>query len=121
MLVMPGPGMTSISSRITSAVFALFVESGIEWIKRNHSTDFKKWPPVANFCRVVRNAIVHGGKINMKSETAVGGRWRHLHYDHRHYGKPILNDGDLSTGDLVLLMCELELELNELGAPFDLG
>lgn len=114
-------GMDSISTRICAALFALFVETGNEWLKRNYKKDAKDWPPVSNFCRIVRNAIVHGGKINLNSETAVGGRWRHLNYNHRHNGKAILNDGDLSIGDLIILMFEMELELNELGAPFDLG
>jgi hypothetical protein len=114
-------GMTPISTRLVSAEFALFVETGNEWLRQNFGKQVSDWPPVSNFCRVVRNAIVHGGRINLNSETAVGGAWRHLKYDHRHNGKPILNDGDLSKGDLLILMLEMEQELNEVGAPFDLG
>lgn len=114
-------GMESISNRIVSAIFALFVETAFEWLRHNFGTRHHDWPPVANFCRVVRNAIVHGGRINISSETAPGGSWRHLKYDHKSDGKQILNDGDLSIGDLLILMLEMEQELNELGAPFDLG
>lgn len=115
------PGMEGLTGRVVSAIFSLFVERGNDWMKRSVSTQFSNWPQTSNFCRIVRNAIVHGGTININSETAVGGEWRHLKYDHRHNGKPILNDGDLSIGDLVVLMLEMESELIHLNAPTDLG
>lgn len=114
-------GMDSISTHIVAAIFALFVETGLEWLRHHHKKQVQDWPPVCNFCRVVRNAIVHGGSINLDSPTAAGASWRGLHYDYRSKGRKILNTGDLSIGDLVILMLEMEAELNDLGAPFDLS
>ena len=115
------PGMESISTRIVAAAFSLFVETCLEWLRHNYKKQTADWPPASNFARVVRNAIVHGGRININSPTASGASWRHLHYDHRDNGREILHQGDLSLGDLVILMMEVESELNDLGAPFDLG
>lgn len=114
------PGMEGLTVRVVSAIFSLFVERGNDWMKRQ-GLQVTDWPPTSNFCRVVRNAIVHGGTINLNSETAVGGEWRHLKYDYRHNGKAILNNGDLSIGDLIVLMLEMERDLINLNAPVDLG
>ena len=115
------PRMEGISHRIVAAVFSLFIDTGLDWLCNHYKKPVADWPPVCNFCRVVRNAIVHGGKINIDSPTAIGASWRHLHYDHRHNGRTILNQSDLSSGDLIVLMLEMEAALNDLGAPFDLG
>lgn len=114
-------GMESISTRIVASVFAVFTERGIDWLRQNRGSDVSAWPQASNFCRIVRNAIVHGGKINIDSPKAVGASWRHLRYDHRHKDRHILHTGDLSIGDLIILMLEMESELNDLEAPFDLG
>jgi hypothetical protein len=115
------PGIMGLTGRVVSAIFSLYVERGNDWMKRSIGKQVTDWPPTSNFCRVVRNAIVHGGTINLNSDTAVGGEWRHLKYDYRHNGKPILNDGDLSIGDLIVLMLEMERDLIDLNAPVDLG
>lgn len=115
------PGMEGLTGRVVSAIFSLYVERGNDWMRRTTGKSVTDWPPTSNFCRVVRNAIVHGGTINLNSETAVGGEWRHLKYDYRHNGKAILNDGDLSIGDLIVLMLEMERDLIALNAPVDLG
>jgi hypothetical protein len=114
-------GMESVSMRIVAAIFSLFIEGACDWFKRTYGKQVADWPQTANFCRVVRNALVHGGTINLSSETATGGQWRHLKYDHRDNGRKILNEGGLSLGDLIILMLEMEMELNDAGAPFDLG
>ncbi|HSR00787.1 MAG TPA: hypothetical protein VLM36_12840 [Sphingomicrobium sp.] len=115
------PGMEGLTGRVVSAIFSLFVERGNDRMRHNIGKQVSEWPPTSNFCRVVRNAIVHGGTINLNSETATGGEWRHLKYDYRHNGKHILNDGDLGIGDLVVLMLEMEADLINLNAPVDLG
>lgn len=114
-------GMESISTRIVAAIFSLFIERACDWFKRNYGKQTANWPQTANFCRIVRNALVHGGTINISTETATGGQWRQLKYDYQDYGRAILNTGDLSLGDLVILMLEMEQDLNDAEAPFDLG
>ena len=113
-------GMENISTRIVAAEFALFVETAFEWL-RHKKKPIEDWPQASNFARIVRNAIVHGGRINIDNPNSIGGSWRNLHYDYRSKGRAILNTGDLSIGDLIILMLEVEEDLNTLGAPFDLG
>lgn len=104
--------------RFVSALFSLYVERCSDWIKANRSTNYHSWPPVANFCRVVRNAIAHGGTININSERAPVVAWRSLTYSHADHGRRIINTGsDLSTGDLIVLMLELAMEMSIGGAP----
>jgi len=125
----PGPsmgarnayGMTGLNERVIGALFSVFSEQAVDWIYQNRTTDRDNFPPVANFCRVVRNALAHGGTINIKSPKSPVVSWRGLTYSHADFGKAIINTGDLSLGDLFLLMIELEMELDGLGAPFDLG
>lgn len=113
-------GLMSLGSRTEGAIFSLFVELATDWIKHNKTTDFHNWPPVANFCRVVRNAIVHG-KINLTSQTAPVVRWRNVSISYREFGQELFVPGRISPGDLIILMLELDAELDQIGAPFDLG
>ncbi len=99
-----------------SAYFVQFADPWIEWIRRDVSTDYKNWPKISNFARVVRNAATHGGTINIQSATAPTVRWYTLSYDHSSYGRSIFGT-DLSCADLILLMFEMCGELDKLGAP----
>jgi len=114
-------GMKDLSTRLLCAMFGIFVERAVDWARREHTTDYHKFPPVLNFCRVVRNATVHGGTININSPNAPTVSWRSLTYNHNDAGRSIINTGDINGGDLILLMLELDEELNLIGAPFDLG
>jgi hypothetical protein len=111
-------GMKSLSARIGCALFALFAELAVNW-HRSISTDYPNWPPVLNFARVVRNAIAHNGTINITDPAAAVVSWRRLTYSYKDFGRDIINR-DISYGDLLVLMLDMETELNSLGAPFDL-
>lgn len=113
-------GLKDLSRDVVAALFSLYAESATDWIKLNHSTDIHNWPPIANFARVVRNAIVHGGRINIKSETAPVVAWHGTTFSYRDAGTTILNTGIMSMGDLIVLMIDLDHELDELGAPLKL-
>lgn len=113
-------GVHSLSVRVVTAMFSLFAERANDWLRSTNSS-YQKWPPVSNFARVIRNAIVHGGTLNATSPTSPVVSWRGLTYSHQNAGRQIINTGtDLSHGDLIVLMLELELELNDLGAPYPL-
>ena len=113
-------GVQSLSERLTCAIYSVFAEGLCDWVKSNHDGDAKNWPPIINFGRVVRNAIVHGGKINFTNPNADPVHWRGLTFSPADNGTVAINAGLLSGGDLILLMLEMELELNALGAPFDI-
>jgi hypothetical protein len=57
-------------TRLVTGCFVQFVDPWIDWVKDNISTNFHAWPHVCSFARVVRNAAVHGGTINIERETA---------------------------------------------------
>lgn len=114
-------GLQSMASRTEAAIFTLFVEQAAGWIKRNRTTDYHRWPPVANFCRVVRNAVVHGGRINISSQTAPVVKWRGVTISYQDDGQELFVPSRVSPGDLVILMLELDGELSALGAPFNLA
>lgn len=114
-------GARPSSIHISSAVFSLFVDEAVSWVRRNVATDPHRFPSKVNFCRVVRNAIVHGGTVNIDSPNAPIVNWRGLTYGHAQNGREILNNGtDLSIGDLMLLLIEADYELTTLGAPLNL-
>jgi hypothetical protein len=113
-------GVHSVSERLTCAIFSVFAERVCDWVRHNHDGDTKNWPPNINFGRVVRNAIVHGGKINFTNPNADPVSWRGLTFSPADNGIVAVNAGLLSGGDLIVLMLEMELELNALGAPFDI-
>ena len=113
-------GFSEVTRAFHHSMFSQFSEAASEWVKTNHSTDFKKWPPIANFCRVVRNAIVHGGTINTRDTEAPTVEWRGLAYNHESRGRKIF-ELDLRPVDLVILLFDLDAELTDLEAPFDLS
>lgn len=98
------------------AFFSLFTERAVEWGKTNVGTDYHGWPPVLNFSRVVRNAIVHGGTINISSPSAPKVSWRGLAYSFADEGRKAIWT-DIGAGDFILLLMDLEAELDHLGAP----
>ncbi len=114
-------GVTRLSKQVYSAAFSNFCELAIDWIKTKKSTNYGSWPPVANFCRVVRNALVHGGSINISGPDAPAVSWESVEYSHKQKDTNVLGPNQLSVGDLVFLMFDLNNELDEFGAPFDLS
>lgn len=85
-------GFADVSQAFHRSMFATHSELAVRWVKENYGTDYHAWPPVANFCRVVRNAFVHGGKINIKSQDAPTVSWEGISYDHTSFGRLVLGD-----------------------------
>jgi hypothetical protein len=69
-------GLKDLTQGVVAALFSIDAEAAVDWVKGNVSTDYHQWPPISNFARVVRNAIVHGGTININSETSPVVTWR---------------------------------------------
>jgi hypothetical protein len=63
------------------------------------------WPGALNFGRIVRNAFAHGGTLNITDN--IPGQWRGLSYSATANGRRVLYN-DLSSGDLTLLMLEMD-------------
>lgn len=115
---LPGAVDTGVGGPIWAvmdATFALFSERCIDWVRRNRSNELQSSTSVANFCRVVRNAVVHGGKININSPNSPTVSWRGIEYNYNHHGRRIFSD--LAHGDFILLSYDLYMEMKTLGAP----
>jgi hypothetical protein len=114
------PGVESVFGRIIAAIFATFAAQANDWVRANISTDYANWPPVSNFARVVRNAIVHGGTINIQSPAAPTVSWCGVDFNHTDFGTEVISEGHLSLGDLIALMLDLDAELSDLSAPLSI-
>lgn len=68
-------------------------------------------PDVIRFGNVVRNAFAHNGKVHISNPNSPAVSWGRLTYAAVNNGNPLLYH-DLSNGDLVILMCEMDLELS---------
>jgi hypothetical protein len=73
-------------------------------------TNPASWPSVWNFGRVVRNAMSHGGKIDIRNANAVPVQWRGLRYSSSDNGRQVLHT-DLWPGDLFNLILEMDAYL----------
>ena len=94
--------------------FALYFDLYSDLVRSNYS-NYHSWPKIWNFARVVRNAIAHGGTINIESPSAPKVEWQGVQYDHTKFGRRV--EEDLAIGDLIFLMMNMDQELDEIGAP----
>jgi hypothetical protein len=102
-------GTASITLRMFAAIFALAYEGPLNW-QREVDSNPAKWPPVLAFCRVVRNAIAHDGRVRIANAKAPPVSWRGLTYGYGDNGKALLGPG-VGTGDLLILLFDLDEEL----------
>ena len=97
------------------SIFSIYIDQAVKWMKSEHGHDYPKWPNTINFCRVVRNACVHNGKVNIRSATSPKVSWRNLTIDHNDYGLKITDK--IRLFDFFGLLLDLENELDSFGAP----
>lgn len=109
-------GLAPLTLRTVGAIFATYVDPMIEHFSDAVSPkpQISDWPPTLQFARFVRNAVVHGGTINAKPDSPHVAEWRGIHYSATDRGRVVLGS-DLSLGDLIFLMCDLEAEFMSLG------
>lgn len=85
-------------------MFTAFYEEHVAAIKAAHGSG-ASWPSVWKFGRVVRNALSHGGDLEIRQQTAVS--WQSLHYTEVDHGKRVILV-DLWPGDLLLLLKDMQ-------------
>ncbi|TRO95483.1 hypothetical protein FKB34_08940 [Glycocaulis profundi] len=85
-------------------MFTAFYEEHVTAVKNGHG-GVSHWPTVWNFGRVVRNALSHGGNLEIRQTTAVS--WRSLNYTESDHRKPVIL-ADLWPGDLILLLKDMQ-------------
>jgi hypothetical protein len=100
-----------------SPTFVQFYEDNAEWMEKSYGKNPHEWPSsIWNFGRVVRNAISHGGCINIDDKTAPTVTWYHLAYGPAQ-NKQLIIGTDFLFADLMILMFEMSDELDRLGRP----
>jgi hypothetical protein len=110
-------GFISVLTNIFAPVFVKYYETYANWL---YSTRGKQinWPSVWQFARLVRNSI-HGGKISYGNEkNPAPVTWCGLTYTKAADEGRQLIGGDMTVGDLVVMLFEMDDELNNLGCPF---
>ncbi len=105
----------AIHNGACGAVFIAFWERHFPWIKDKFGTGNRDaWPPLIQFCYVIRNACVHRGELQIRGAFRVS--WYGLTYTEADNGRQILAT-DLAIADIIILMIELAEELDRLGCP----
>lgn len=85
-------------------MFTSFYEDNKSVIENKFGT-VATWPSVWNFGRVVRNALSHGGNLNITHPGTVS--WRSLTYAQIDHGSQLIF-ADLWPGDVLILMKEMQ-------------
>ncbi len=86
--------------------FITYYEKNVTQIIAKHRGK-RHWPNVLTFGRIVRNAFAHGGTVNITD--GIPATWGGISYSDADNGRHVLYN-DLSSGDLTLLMVEMDLE-----------
>lgn len=82
-------------------MFTSYYEEHRQAVEARHGKRPSDWPSAWGFGRVVRNALSHGGSLDIRGPTSVS--WGSAAYTQTDHGKPIILT-DLWPGDLILLM-----------------
>jgi hypothetical protein len=108
--------MPEFIDNIASPQFLLFYETCDSWLHANGFGDYKLRPMTLEFGRTVRNAIAHGGSLEIRNPRAQPVRWHSLSYGPSENGRKVIGT-DLYFPDLVALMLEMDEAMIGLGAP----
>jgi hypothetical protein len=111
-------GVSELVHSSFSGLYGIAVDPFLQWIK-SKSTAYESWPPMLTFARHVRNAISHGGTFSLDAENAPVGEWRGRKIGHANNREPFGNY--VVSGDMIVLLYDLNELLGQLGAPPTLG
>lgn len=97
-------------------IFVNFYEKHADEIRSRWGRDTKAWPDVVDFCRIVRNAVAHSGKIEFQNINYPAVRWQSLSYSPADNGRQVIGT-DLLFPDIIFLMIDLSNALDRGGVP----
>jgi hypothetical protein len=86
--------------------FVTYFENNRAEMKAKHGP-VSRWPGALAFARIVRHAFAHGGTVNILDGTSA--TWGSFTYSRAENGRRVLYN-DLSSGDLTLLMIEMDAQ-----------
>lgn len=112
-------GYKGASLAIVTSLYVTFFEQHKEWLRATYGADTKNWPSLFNFCRVIRNFIVHhDGRVHFDNPKAASVEWHHITYSPADEGQQAVGHDYISVGDMLVLLVELSDALDEAGCPF---
>jgi hypothetical protein len=100
-------GMNRLNAIQISHTFVSYFESNVSLVRDKHGSDPYRWPEPWNFARVVRNALAHGGTINIENPSAPPITWKSITYSPANNGTEILFQ-DMTFVEIVILMGEMD-------------
>ncbi len=114
-----GASISTVLTHVISPIFTSFYEDHVPWFLANVEGDKSKWPSPWGFGRLIRNAMSHGGALNIDNPNAPIIAWYGLSYGPNDNGKRVIGT-DLSFADLLILMIEMSDDLDKRSCPFPL-
>lgn len=96
-----------------NAQFVLYYEQYIDVVKRDASHDRDRFIEPWKFARVIRNAIVHSGTIDIRDPTFPPVSWRGLQYGPADDGKRAIGT-DIQAPEIIYLMLQMDEALSHL-------
>ena len=109
-------GLATAIGSVAASVFTNFYESHAPLISRHISPEKHEWPELFRFGTIVRNSLAHGWRIKIQNQNAPSATWHGQTYGYADNDRTTIN-GDLGTGDVLVLIKEWCEELDRLGIP----
>jgi hypothetical protein len=110
-------GFNSVLWLPITPVFVDFVERVKPWL-RYTCGGVEHWPASVYFARVIRNAISHGGRLDMIRKPWRDAEWHHLKFGKSDHDTQAIGPGGfLSPADMLFLMIDASDELDRIGCP----
>jgi hypothetical protein len=111
-------GFVAVTANLVAPYFVEFYEAYTQFIYDKYGKT-ELYPPLWRFARVVRNGISHGFKISIERAKDAPVSWYGLTYAYKDNGRAFIGvpHPDMTTGDLLLLMFQMNDLLDEEGVP----
>lgn len=93
---------------LSQGLLTSFYEDNRKSVEGAYGKFSSGWPTAWSFGRVVRNALSHGGRLEIRGPLHVN--WKQLSYTQADHGRRIINS-DIWPGDLIILLTEMEAQL----------
>ena len=109
-------GYTEVFYQTIAPMFVEFYEAHKQWLYENINREPTRWPSILNFGRTIRNSLSHGNKIWFDRGNVTPVSWYTIAYGPADNGRQVVQN-DLSIGDVIILMFEMNDALDSLTCP----
>jgi hypothetical protein len=110
----PPVNVLNLTFRLIAPYLVEFYEDWKPWLNSSIG-DYKSWPNVWQFARIIRNAVAHN-RVKIDDQNFLPIAWYTLAYGPAQNGRLLSND--LSFADILILMFEMNDSLDSLGCAY---